>query len=948
VTVTAVAALMVQFAGVAPAFAQQAVETVEITGSRIKNVDAESANPVTVVGAAEIAQSGAINVEQALQQIGVVDFNGGFSAADNNSGLGASIMGLHSLGPTRTLILVNGQRFVSTDFQQPFTAVDLNNIPAAMIDHIEVLRDGASSVYGADAIGGVVNIITKSHVEGMTADAEAGVTGKGDGQTYSAWTTAGANVDRGNIFIAAGYDKQDPIYQRNRDWASNTYLGTSVQTQSVVSSRLPIFLGSIGGTTPYYAFFNNGQTMINRSDPSLAALVPSTVYDAGRTRFDLANGTDLLGESDRRSVNVTGSYDIKDNITAVFEGFYTDRHSQQQLNGDPIDSTTYTQLFPGPVVPAVLAYGSTLANGTTLAPGSVNPYNPFGKDIYGIWRFQAGGPRKYEDEVQTLHTRFGLTGTVFKDYNWEVGYVYGSSDATYKVANSLNFQHFMQETGQLGCSAGDAANGCSLGNFLNGLNTLTPAQIRYLGYTDTRTSTLEEDFVYANIGGPIVNLPAGPLKGLFGFERRNESETDNPDSLRVAGDADYNAYPTNGQYDVYSLYTEYNIPVLKDLPGAKALTLNLSGRFDHYSNFGDAGTWKTGFDYAIVQDLRFRGSASTGFRAPDVKELYGGAQSGAYGYSGDPCDSANGLASNAANCAIGLAKSGFKGTFQDNTSGQITGLSSGNPNLKPEKSQALSFGTVVTPRWVPNLSVATDWWNVFIRNSIVDNGFLGQNADAYIAECYGPGAAAYASNPTCQAIQRSAQTGNIQTVNTPNANFGFEKTSGIDIDVDYSIKAQDMYLPLDGKFNFGVLANYLIRDTVSLFGGTIQKNAGTFVAGGSSGEQKLKGIINVDYSQDDWRVHYDARYLGPLHDVAGATKNFGDYAPQVWYHDISGTYTLKDLEGVKNVDITFGIRNLFDKDPPVIIPNSASTNSLTDAGYDYVGRFFYMRLSTKF
>jgi iron complex outermembrane receptor protein len=925
-TLTAAAALMWNFAGVAPAAAQQAVETVEITGSRIKNPNVESPAPIATMSAEDIAATKATSVEDVLTHMGIGDFSGGFSANSNNSGSGSSVVGLRNLGSARTLVLVNGQRYVSTDFQQASTAVDLNNIPMSMIDHIEVLKDGASSVYGADAIGGVINIITKSHATGVTADSYIGGSEHGDGFTWSLDSTMGANSDRGNLLVAVGADSRDPIKQTARDWSKNLYIGTSAEGGNLISSRLPV---PTSGSTAYLA---NGQT-VNLHDPNSANLIPNTVYlpGFGKTYYNLDSYPLLQGSLDRKQLNMTGHYDLTDDVTAIVEGFYTDRNSQEQLNPEPLASSSTTALYPGLVIPAS------------------NPYNHTGQNIPINWRSQELGPRVYKDDVQTYRTRFGLTGTAFKDYDWEVGYVYGQSDATYRVDNSVNYYHLGQLTGQFAC---DNAPGCSQGNFFNGVNTLTSDQANYLKYTDTHNSQLVQRYGYANFGGPVYQLPAGAIKGSVGIEQRTESEWDHPDSVRSAGQGDYDAAPTQGAYHVFSSYGELAIPILKNLPGAQEVSATLSMRDDDYSNFGQRITWKGGLNYQITEDIRLRGGYGKGIRAPSVKELYAGKTQGYItANNGDPCDTAKGTAgggyAGSATCVAALKNVGINPTTyqseldQTSAAPQMAVIDGGNTALKPETAHTATIGTVLTPRFIPHLSVATDYYSVHIKDAIMDGGYANSYLDTLLAQCYGPAQ----NTGACNMITRSTVTGDIGTVQSPNTNFGYERMRGIDWDVNYDFKAEDVALPTSGMFNISAQVNYLISDVQELPGGATVKQQGTFSS--SVGEPQWKGILGVDYHQDDWGVHWDTRYIGAMNNLANRSTAFGNYANEIFYHDISASYNLKDLAGVKSVKVTVGIDNLFDRDPPYI-SSSDGSNSLSAAGYDYTGRFFYMRLSAGF
>jgi iron complex outermembrane recepter protein len=944
--------------GATPALAQDApqtgqasaqTETIQVTGTRIRNTDAQAANPITVVSSEDIAQEKSTNVEDILRKLPSIDFSGGINAGSNNGGDGASEIGLRNLGPTRTLVLVNGYRFPNTDTEGSSTAVDLNSIPVNMIDHIEVLRDGAASIYGADAIAGVVNIITKQHYNGVEVHGAVGETSYGDGLNYSAGSMMGADFDRGNILIDVETSHTDPVSQGARSWSTNNFLGDNTASSNFAacancSSKLPFLTGNIGNSSTTMAFLGpNNVVPIN--DPSLYKIpgilhynVPAFGIDEGL--FDLTQQPDLTVGQETKQFNFTGHYDILPNVTAVLEGFYTDRTSTEVLNPEPLSSTISTLVYPGLVIPAL------------LPDGTKNPNNPYGQDITNAnLRPFGGGDRVYTPDVQTYRIRAGLEGTIFSNYNWSMGYVYGVSDAEYKTQGDVNFYHLGQETGQFACGV-DVASGCHLANFFA---PLTSADIKYLEYTDVDNSQLEEDYFYANISGPIYHLPAGDVSMAFGVEQRNEGGFDHPDSVRIAGDADSDANPTQGAYSVSSGYAELNIPVLKDAPFVKSLTLDASARYDYYTSFGRALTWKTSVDYAITDDFRFRGSESTGFRAPQITELFGGQFQSFLTYNGDPCASkpdgtpASGTAAGSANCVAALKKVGVNpGTYtsqlDEAPAPQVATLEGGNATLKPENSQEFTVGMVFTPHWIQNLSFSTDYWNVHIRNAILDGG---QDPNFTINACYNENI-----QSACNAITRGA-TGDITAVQAPNVNFGYENTQGIDFDLTYGFDSSFIgvqnYLP--GHWQVSGDAQYLLRDDEENPDGTVNQLAGTFNTTLFKVEPRWKARLGVAYAQDAWGINVDERYLGGvkndapglcLNDNPGGCDYTGNEAAGLFYTDVSATYTYK------NINVTVGVQNLFDKDPPVIFGDICACNTLSEGNYDFQGRFVYMKGAVKF
>ncbi len=978
---------LVPWLATAPAMAQSAqtaqaapqTETIEVTGTRIKNADAASANPITVVTSDDIAKTSATTVEEVLKKLPAVDFTGGTSSASTNGGNGDSVVGLRNLGAQRTLVLVDGLRMVATDNQGTTAEVDLNNIPVSMIDHIDVLRDGASSIYGADAIGGVINIILKKHFNGLEFDGDFGISSHDDGMHYGVSSTVGSDFDRGNVIINVSHDHTDPIFQRDREFSSDQHVGSDFAFPAI-SGRTPGVSTIIDGQR---FFFGNGGQFFQTANPpanEASILPPGAFFKPGGIvpEFDTTQQQLLQGELDRNQVSFAAHYDILPHVTAVMDAFYTNRTSQQQLNPEPLGTNVTTSKFPDGLFPpqflqngGVTLFGAdgnpipNLANPTVpgnivLPGGAVIPGStPQDLTTFLTRRFEAGD-RIFTQDDDTYRLHFALQGEILDKYDWEVGYVDGKSATTTRVFNEVNFEHAAEELGESACNptaakiaglTGPASDPC-LANFF-GFNSLTPAQANYLLFTNTRTSDLEEAYYYGSITGPIYHLPAGDLSASVGFEYRNESAFDQPDSTEVQGDANSNASPTSGSYNVGSGYVELNVPVFKDEMFAKSLTLDLSSRYDYYSSFGRALTYKFGVNWAVTEDFRFRGSNSTGFRAPQAVELFGGSFLDEPA-GGDPCDTNGGKRTPSAQCAIDLAKAGLTATQIANFSdpiNQVSTIEGGNTNLKPERSQEWDLGGVFTPRWVPGLSFTVDYYAVLIRNSI-------QNANDPLDACETPGSPPSGLADPCAAVSRAQGTGILQTVNDPLINFGAENTDGIDFGLSYAFGTDKIGLPqLGGRISLDGQASYLLSDNL-ITGGVVTQNAGTFDLVGDSGEPRWKAQLAGTYSQDNWSATLTERYYGGVKpdggtqaveagtfngNACGDGENlFGCHAAGQFFTDVSATYNYK------NMTATVGVDNLFDKQPPFLAGGVSVSQTVTGAGYDVVGRFIYTKVSVKF
>jgi len=972
--------------------AQQSGEAVVVTGTRIPTTNATAASPVSIATSADIQETSAFQLEDVLTKMVGPDNTGGSSKTTNNGGEGQSSFGLRNLGPARTLVLVDGQRLIPTTFSgSTSTLPDLNSIPLTMVDRIEVLRDGASSVYGADAIGGVINIITKKDFEGLRMDAYAGTSEHGGDDTYSLSATMGVNFDKGNLTLSLLNEHETPVEAKDRAWAQNAYLNDgALEGGTTYRSQLPI----LQDATNSIAVWNNG-VETTRADQSLATPTSCMTFLPGLNRVKLnANcpaiepGATVQGALGRTQATLSGHYDITDDITFVTSAFFTRRSSEQRIRPEPLIgpsiASTYLPnglpVYSGFQVPIYADFGFSdplgLINaahsnvvpcgGDSLAGGTAQCFNAnLTPNMFG--------PRDYKQVSDTYRIRIGLEGHVFSDYNWEAGYVGQRNEFQNHTYNSGNFYHAAQATANVPCI--DVPGGCTATpdprfgyviplhpiNFYN-LSSITPDQKAYLETTLEDSAYSSENFIYADVNGPIFELPYGMIQGSIGFERRFENAATFPDSLAQEGYSASQSSPTAGGYGVTSVYGELRVPLLKDLPFVQSLVFSPSARYDHYSTFGDATTYKLAADWQIWNDLRIRGGYNTGFRAPNINELYGGRGVSYIGISGDPCDSravgfngnANaGLGSLAAGSAcyqsltaIGLTPAQIavyqspENNLKNDQRGFIVG---GNPSLSPEKSHSWTVGAVLTPDVVPGFTLNVDYYEITITNSILDQGIPLNlpSTDQFINDCF---VGQVASD--CAAITRNA--GGIFQILSLNTNTGSATGSGVDMQATYNTEAAGVSLPFDipGSISVDAQAEHQITNNQETLGSESQF-AGTYL--GTSGyiQPKWKATLFTDYHLDAWTFHYDLQYIGGTNDAGGGT-GFGFTLPDMVYHNISLSYVIPSFGPTAGTLLSVGINNLFDKDPPFTVEDGVGKNNTISGPYDEVGRFFYTRLSVKF
>jgi len=953
------------------ATADATLEEVIVTGSRIRGVpNSESPSPISVFTAEEIALTKATNLEDILGKMTGVTL--GSTIASNNGGGGSSSVSLRDLGQARTLILIDGQRLLPV-FGASQSIPDLNSVPISMVERIEVLRGGASSIYGADAIGGVVNIITKKNFEGVAFDAgyQVPTDSGGGGQTRNLAGTIGLNSDKGNATIGLNWDHIDPVQQAQRAWAVDPHLNAPFgEGGSAYRSQLNVLQSENDGT-----IWVGGVPYAN-TDPATAGLVPNTVYLPGHGVLKLnagAPGWNYLTQGlDRKQISFNSHYEFAPNVRFVLEGFYSDRNSQGSLRPEPLlGDSIATTTFNGFYVPDY-APGNT--TGTTF-PAFLTP------DQFG--------PRRYIDESKTSRIRAGFEGDIGfgTDFKWETGFVDQHNTTTNVVDNEGNFDHLAQISGQSNCI--DVPGGCSpataaqlassaaavaagiqknlvtsvptvMPNFFNGPNMFTPAQVAYLTFANTDVNQSTERYIYGDINGTVFNLPAGPLRVAVGAEHRDEWAADNPDTLVQEGFGPNQSAPTEGGYDLSSAYIEFSVPILKDVIGAKNLTLSPSGRFDKYNTFGSAVTWKLGLEWTPIQDIRFRGSYSTGFRAPSVSELFSGQGISDLTGDGDPCDTraagyngnsnvGQGVLTAGSTCsravAGGAAVTNFHSSVNNVSAEQQQVLQGGNPNLSPEKAFQYGMGFVLTPQLLPGFSFSADYYNIRIDNTVLTGGIVNATSvDAVLLGCYG----AAQNEAYCALIHRDPVSGAIIQINSLNDNFGVARATGIDYELAYSTGRAQLTLPFPGSLSFDLQLEEQYKNTQTNADGSVSSYVGYFQYANEDINPHWKGLATLEYNIGPLTAHWDTRFIEGMQSFDGGPHVYGNEIGNYYYHNASVSYTLASLGIVKSTTFVVGVNNLLDKDPPFLSGDSICKCNTLAGPYDLVGRTVYGRVSAKF
>ena len=912
----------------APAFsaeeesAKESVERIEVTGSRIRRADVEGANPVSVMTAIEIEKFGITSIGDVLQSI--PSAGSAINTNSNNGGNGSTTLNIRGVGSNRTLVLINGRRLATT----LGGSVDLNNIPSSIIERIEVLKDGASAIYGSDAVAGVVNIITRKDFEGVHASAYKGEYDEGDGGKESYDLGFGVANDKGNVYFNVSYVKEEATFAGDRDISSVPTFGTDEG-----------YGGSAGTPLGRFMFFDQ-DGLNNHTTDGNGNLVPWVEPDS---RFNFAPFNYLSTPQERVNLYTQANYELTDTIRVNAEVMYGNRKSAQLLAPTP--------LFFGS------AFGDT---GFTISAN--NPWNPTGMDLttdsaigdegnlflVGRRMFEAGF-RKFNQDVDHFQFNGGFEGEFElgdRVFYWDANYVYSRTQQNSITDGLLNMDRVKLAIGD----PADCVAPCTPLNLFGGATgigegTMTQEMIDYITFTAQDALESELKGYTLNLSGDLLELPAGMSGFATGWEKRWVSGSDQPDALIAAGITSGNSrQPTSGSYSVEEYFLELAIPLVADVTMIQSLDLELATRYSDYSNFGDTTNSKIGLKWRVNDELLVRGTWSEAFRAPSISELFLG-NSDSFQNLNDPCNSVNDVTPALPGCA-GVPN----GYTQPNDQIRIT--VGGNQDLQPEEAETFTYGFVYSPEWVEGLSITFDVFDIEIDGAVSTTG-----AQAILNAC------AETGTTFCGLIKRTAG-GTVEDLFNGLVNLGGQTTSGFDTEIDYNFETEY------GDFNFGIDLTYVDERTVI----NVDPETNTTLTENQAGRAfdrdvvpRVRSNISLGWTNGDWSANYLVRYIGKTTEDCSfgndadsngvlyedklcsnpgvvqddGTKDSENELKAMAYHDVSVTYFVTD-----DIKVSAGVNNLWDTDPRVSY--STFANSFDPSMYEIPGRFPYVRISTKF
>ena len=958
---------------VQPALAQddvddEDIEEIIVTSSRIQKPDYAFSNPVISVDAEAISFSGATNVTDFLKDLpaltGSLDGNDAAGANAFIGGTGLTLLDLRNLGIDRTLILVDGRRHVAS--LPGSAAVDVDTIPIDLIERVEVQTGGASAIYGADGVSGVVNFILKKDFEGISIRARAGQSGESDAGNRRFSILAGKNFANGraNLTGSFEYNKDDRLNASERFFAGGGGRQIFVDNPAELDGDDPNVPDQIPlADTRFFDSSLAGAVYIDDDDtPDFTG--DDTPWDSGTIPFippfyqqggdgsprDLFIG-DLLPEEERYTTNLFGRYQFDDALTLFAEAKFSRAEaltvSQPTFDFDLVIAPDYA--FTPPNIAAAAAGNSFFVS----------------RDHFDL------GLRGEDITRDSLRTVIGIEGDLSSHLRYEVSYVYGETEVENNIANNRFNDRFAAAldavidpaTGQPTCRSNldpDAVPpnlgggfttlpGTWAGSFTPGPNSgCVPVNIlgegavsaeaaAWINTTSLAESKLTQNVVQAYLAGDTGNwfeLPAGPIGYAAGLEWREEESRSIPPIEDQLGLTFGNVLsPERGDYDVREVFAEVDVPLLQGAPAADILSVDAAVRLSDYSTTGNATTWKVGGIWSPIEDVTFRATVAEATRAPNIGELFDpGGQT--FQFISDPCDItelANGTEFRTTNCAELLTGLGADpATFIDQNSARVPGALEGNPELTEEVADTTTIGLILRPRFIENLTIAIDWYDIELEDAI--NTALPQVASDLCVDL------PTLDNQFCNLIQREQGTGGIVNFTQQPVNVANFKTEGFDFTINYLLDPANFGVNADwGVFNFRLIGNKLEELTfINLPGADPDSDLGESDPANGVQAPEYQAAFNLLWQRGPVALNYtlnwfDETYRFPKNEIENnpdiAEPRFLKYSAHVM-QNLQLRYTPSEVWSFYG-----GINNLEDNEPDIgetFFPVSA------------VGRFFYV------
>lgn len=897
-------------------------DTIVVTGSRLGGLQLDQAAPIAVVSAQDFALSGQTNVENVLKDL--PQLVPSTTGASNNPGGGVATANLRGLGSTRTLVLVDNRRYVAYDSNQ---VVDLNTIPAGLIERVDIVSGGRSAVYGSDAIAGVINFVMKKDFSGVQANANYRINEAGDGGNFNGNILLGGNFEdgRGNATIYFDYTKRNGILQSARDYSKQA------QVDDGDGGLIAGGSGSIEGTR----FAIGGVNRKFGTDGSYSA------YNSATDAYNYAPSNYLQVPQERFLMSAQTHYEVSDALTVYAEGQFINNRVKNQLAPTP---------FTGSV--AIDVDSSFLSASSQSLLRGLDPDGDGYVTSTIYRRLTEVGNRVSSNDNSAYRAVLGAKGDIGGGWNYDAYYSYSRTKSIETQSGNVSRSRVLQAlrttydaNGNLVCS--DTSNGCVPLN-IYGAGNISAAAAAFITIPVQNVSTISEQVASASISNRnLFDLGAGPVGIVFGTEYRREHGNYSPDFALSSGDVvGFNGGEgLGGGYNVKEAYTELAVPLLADLPFIKKLEVNGAYRYSYYSTAAKSvNTYSGGVVWSLISDLSLRGQYSRAVRAPTVSDLFSGASQD-FPAATDPCTTAIARTNTNLNasCVANGVPASLIGTAYDGGSTQIQTINGGNPALREETSDTYTAGIVLQPRFLPGFTFTADYYKIKIANYISTVGTTN-----LIRACYGDADNGYTpyDSSYCSSLPRDANSYAITDATNTLANTGGVNTRGVDFEARYS-------LPLDfgafgsttSRLDLRVSGTRLIAfdyNPVAAIPDLTINCAGKFGQTCGNPYAKWRLSTRATYATGPVTVSVLYRHLSAVKDDDSATVYAVEKIKAYDYFDLTAAFKIQD-----GFTWSVGVNNIFNKQPPVLGDNQQQANTYPST-YDPYGRAFFVSTNVEF
>ncbi len=927
------------------------IERIAVTGSRILRQGAEAPSGVTIISGENLRSTGATNIGEALNDLPALASTFSLANAGNDLGnAGLNLLDLRGMGTARTLVLVDGKRHVAS--HTGTASVDINTIPATWVERVEIITGGASAVYGADAVTGVVNFVLKQNIQGMDLTVSKGYGDEGSYDNDKITFSFGQDFanGRGNFAFAASHTRQDGMNATERAQTrspkggvtnpldnefneAGEFTGHDGIADIIILDNTGWFDDSTAGN--FFTFDDQGpHWFIFNPDGTVRPQNLGTTYsDWGRCTdcevLDLQRYNELAPTFKSYNFNTKANYDINDNLNVYGEAKFA------QVEADAIGQPSFFEYGRGFTITRDNAY---------IDQSLLDVMDQFADAGFGeaitLHRFMEDAGRLSEF-VERQQRRFvlGLEGSLAgigggdwgESWDFDVYALYGQTKGTQTASDNTIIERIYQsadaiklDNGDIVCRDEAARTAGCVPTSLFGVGSVNSAAADWFNTTSTSHTEIQQIVISGSITNEdLYDLPAGSIGVAFGAEYRKEESDSVPDAFAASGATFLTALQEeHGDFDVTEVFFETTVPLLADMTLIKSLSVDMAVRYADYDTIGDATSWKGGMSWALNDEFRLRATVSEAIRAPNIGELFGPVKQTFFNLL-DPCVAGGPQDPvRIANCAALGIPVDFPAQA---TTASIEGLNGGNPELREEESDSVTYGFVYQPAFIDGFVMTVDYWEIDI-----DDAIDAISAQDIVNKCVD--SVAGVNNQFCDLVTRDDDH-EIRLVRSITQNVASQKAEGVDFELGYDFEG------FGGQFNTQLLGTYLISRKEFPFQvepEQFSEQAGTIA------DAEWQANITIGFKKDQWLVSWKTRYIDEVNVFTDQSLARNPDPTNILTY---GTYFQTDARVGYAFDngltVEFGVDNLFDRDLPGVITGNTSTS----ASYDNLGRLYYTRLS---